>query len=198
MKREYFNGLAERWDSLPSPPGAGAAVAEFCRRACPPPARLVLDVGAGTGLLAPYLLEKAEDRHLIELDFALEMLVTSSRKRQAAQLYRVCSDATVLPFAPDQFDAVLCFGVLPHLGDPAGALLEFRRVLRPGGTLAVGHLLGSRELNDLHHSLGGPVAGDTLPPAASLADTLRRLDFSVADAVEEPGGYFVRALKERE
>jgi SAM-dependent methyltransferase len=49
----------------------------------------------------------------------------------ASDLRRV--DAETLPFADGSFDVVWSWGVLPYVPDPAGALADMRRVLRPGG-----------------------------------------------------------------
>lgn len=43
------------------------------------------------------------------------------------------ADIQCLPFDSDEFDVVLCVHVLEHIPDDAAALLELRRVLRPGG-----------------------------------------------------------------
>src|SRR5213076_2226800 len=43
-----------------------------------------------------------------------------------------------LPFADSAFRYVLCWGVLMHIPDVAGAIAELARVLAPGGTLIVG------------------------------------------------------------
>lgn len=65
-----------------------------------------------------------------------------------------------LPFAAATFDAVLNCGVVEHVPDPPAALLELRRVLRPGGWLFTFHLpnrhaytewLG-RRLGRFHHA----------------------------------------------
>ena len=40
-----------------------------------------------------------------------------------------------MPFADGTFATVLCTEVLEHVPDPAAAIREFRRVLRPGGVL---------------------------------------------------------------
>jgi ubiquinone/menaquinone biosynthesis C-methylase UbiE len=195
-KRAYFNDLAEQWDSLTRPPDAEERVAAFCWRACPRPVSRVLDLGCGTGLLAPYLLERlADGGSLVELDFALDMLREGSRKRRDRRIRRVCADAVEAPFPEAAFDAVLCFGILPHLGETRAALDELWRVLRPGGTFAVGHLMGSVQLNALHQSIGGPVAGDTLMPAGRLASLLHGLGAAAVEADDVPERYYVGGEK---
>lgn len=42
-----------------------------------------------------------------------------------------------LPFLEGEFDVVLCMTVLEHLEDPAKAILEMRRVLKPGGKIVL-------------------------------------------------------------
>lgn len=107
----------------------------------------------------------------------------------------VCADGAFLPFRAACFDLVLCFGVLPHFEDLAGALRELERVLRPEGALAVGHLMGSAELNAFHRSLEGPVAGDVLLAAEALGEMLGGLGWAVSEAEEAPDWYFVRGRK---
>jgi SAM-dependent methyltransferase len=50
----------------------------------------------------------------------------------------VQADALALPFADDSFDAAVAVNVLDHLHDPVPALLEARRVVRPGGLFVAG------------------------------------------------------------
>ena len=64
-----------------------------------------------------------------------------SRKRLAAypsdsyQLRQGTCES--LPFEDQQFDVILCIGVFGYIDDVVGALLEIRRVLRPGGLLVM-------------------------------------------------------------
>lgn len=194
-KRRYFNELAARWDALPAPEDAPAKVRAFVERAAARDARRILDVGSGTGVLLPALLETCPRAVITELDLAEEMLRENAAKRSAPPIRWVCADGMRLPFRAASFDLVLCFGVLPHFADLTSALRELSRVLLPGGVLAVGHLMGSAELNAFHRSLGEPVAGDVLPSAAELSERLSGLGLAVSDAEDAPDGYFVRARK---
>ncbi len=193
-KRDYFNELAPAWDGIPTPPDAEEKARRFVREALHPADRIVLDLGCGTGILVPALLDHNPAR-IVECDFAEGMLAENRRKWRDGRIGRVCADALALPFEAESLDAVLCFGVLPHLGHAADAIQELLRCLRPGGTIAVGHLMDSEELNRFHAGLGGPVRNDRIVPARDLALLLRLLGTVPARADECPGWYFVQAEK---
>jgi len=90
----------------------------------------VLEVGAGTGLnVRHYPL--GVDLTLTEPDRAM-----AARLRKRAGAVRVVdAPAEALPFPDDAFDVVVSTLVLCTVDDPAAALAEVRRVLRPGGRL---------------------------------------------------------------
>ena len=91
----------------------------------------VLDVGAGTGA-ASRAAASAGAARVVAIDFAPGLLAVNAHERPPA----VVGDARVLPFRDEAFDAVVAAFSLNHLSDPAIALAEARRVLRPGGGLA--------------------------------------------------------------
>jgi len=197
-KRQYFDELAQRWDNIPKRPWAAETVALFCRRACRGNPSLVLDVGAGTGLLVPVLIDILSDSaSVIEFDYALQMLRIGQEKVSNGRVGWVCGDALALPFPPAAFPAVLCYGILPHLGDATEALAKLWSVVQPGGALAVGHPLGSAALNEMHAEIGGPVGEDRLPTADEVAVICRRLGASRVETEDKAQGYFVYAEKER-
>ena len=62
------------------------------------------------------------------------MVARAARKPELAGRLAV-ADAAALPVASGAAELVICALTLGHLADPAPALLEFARVLEPGGTL---------------------------------------------------------------
>src|SRR5206468_2210122 len=98
---------------------------------------VIADVGCGTGWYAAGLRRACRDLPgvlIVGADLSTGML-ESARAAGAGPL--VQADASVLPLADDTVDVVVTRGVLHHLPDPAAALAEWRRVLRPGGAVVV-------------------------------------------------------------
>ena len=90
-------------------------------------ARLVLDVGGGTGRLAR-LLPRLSMRCLL-IDLSPTMLALAPRPA-------VRADASRLPVADESVDAVTALYTLYHFDEPRVPIAESRRVLKPGGLFA--------------------------------------------------------------
>jgi demethylmenaquinone methyltransferase/2-methoxy-6-polyprenyl-1,4-benzoquinol methylase len=104
------------------------------RIAQPQPTDRVLDVACGTGDLTR-AFTKAGVNDIVGLDFTPEMLVIAREKVGGVQFIQ--GDAMDLPFEDASFDVLsIAFGIR-NVADPAKALAEFRRVLRPAGRLVI-------------------------------------------------------------
>src|SRR4051812_18964995 len=104
------------------------------------PGMRLLDVGCGPGSITRGLAERLAPGQVIGIDTA-EAVLRSAREDAAARgltnlEYRQGS-VYELPFEDGSFDAVYAHQVLQHLREPARAVGEMLRVLRPGGLLAV-------------------------------------------------------------
>jgi SAM-dependent methyltransferase len=99
----------------------------------------VLELGSGTGELAARLAGLAGPTGSLVASDAAEGMLALERTRLAglpnAEVAQV--DARQIPFPDESFDVVVFRMGLMLMPDPDGALQEIRRVLRPGGRLAV-------------------------------------------------------------
>jgi ubiquinone/menaquinone biosynthesis C-methylase UbiE len=95
----------------------------------------VLEVGAGTGLNLEYYPEEIDELVLVEPEPAM-LRKLERRLREVGRPARIVeAGAEALPFPDGSFDTAVCTLVLCEVGDPARALGEMRRVLRPDGSL---------------------------------------------------------------
>ena len=108
----------------------------------PQPGHTVLDLAAGigdTGFLAAELVEPGGT--LITSDVAPEMLSAAQRRAEALEISNVRFkqiDATQpMDLAAASIDGVLCRWGFMLMDDPEAAMRDVRRVLRPGGRLAL-------------------------------------------------------------
>ena len=136
---QYFARHAGEWDDLRALHSPDAEVERRLAEAlADAPLGQVLDIGTGTGRMAELFADKAE--RIVALDKNLEMLRVARAKLQhlpTAQIELVQGDFADLPFADAGFDTVLLHQVLHFAPDPAPALAEAARVLRPGGRIAI-------------------------------------------------------------
>ena len=102
------------------------------------PGEEVLDVGCGTGAFEQHVLAERPGQPITGADLSAEMLAGARRKtRSVPHACFVQADAHDLPFADASFDVVVSASVLHYLADPAAALGEMARVVRPGGRLVL-------------------------------------------------------------
>jgi 2-polyprenyl-3-methyl-5-hydroxy-6-metoxy-1,4-benzoquinol methylase len=144
---DLFADKALEYDQKPLPQqiseGVGAALNARVRFA---PEDVVLDFGAGTGLLtgrvAPHVAR------VLAVDVSPAMLEQLAAKPELqGKVEPICQDLLAAPLGR-QVDAVVSAMALHHVEDTAGILRVLRDHLKPGGTLAVADL--DVEAGDFH------------------------------------------------
>ena len=123
--QDKSESVSEAWESLLASLVAGAV------------GRSAIDMGTGTGQFAIYLGRLGF--RVIGIDISEKMI---RKARENAQEYGLridfqTQDAEDLLFKDDTFDVIVSRNLLWTLPDPGKALKEWRRVLKPTGTLIV-------------------------------------------------------------
>jgi len=119
----------------------------------------VLDVGTGSGDAAGQAVERGAEA--TGVDVAVAMVDIAARRNPQAIFIQ--GTATVLPFADGSFDAVVGNNVIQHVGEPDRAARELRRVLVPGGRIALSSW-DAPERSPFFSAVLGAVANAEVPP----------------------------------
>lgn len=170
-------------------------------RAFPAPPAVVVDVGSSDGQ-ACWDFGIGRESRLLGIDISF-LLLRRFRERLPQQ-FPLQADGASLPLRSDSVDFLFCTETLEHLADPARAVGEFLRVLRPGGLLMIqspnAHRLRNLNLLELLLLPVGLVTDRVLQKKVVHANTWHNAssyhwDFSIQDYYRMLEGHPARILE---
>jgi ubiquinone/menaquinone biosynthesis C-methylase UbiE len=152
----------------------------------PAPGQTVLEVGPGTGYYSLAVAEWLKPGGTLHvLDIQQEMLDHTMRRAAEAGIDNIVprrGDARELPYEDGMFDRAYLVTVLGEIPGREAAMRELARVVRPGGRVVVGELLGDphmvtqRGLHELTHAAGLEWGRRVGPPFGFFAVLFRPPD----------------------
>jgi SAM-dependent methyltransferase len=161
----------------PAPPGGGTA----------------LDAGCGTGFQSALLTELGWDAYGIDVSAGL---LSVARRRLPRAAFALAS-VEALPYPDGCFDRIVCCGsTLSFVDEPARALSELGRVLRPGGRLLLD--CEHRPSLDLAWTRASALAGDALGYGVKARDAWRALTAGRSLRMTYPGYGLIWLFTRRE
>jgi len=157
------------------------------RAVAPQRGERILDLAAGTGTSSMAFVPSGA--HVVAADFSRGMIEEGRRRHSGVpNLEFVQADATDLPFADGEFDAVTMSFGLRNVIDPRRALRELRRVTRPGGRIVVCEFSHppSRSFNGLYRFYNDRVLPIVAKAVSSNAEAYDYLNESIRDWPDQP------------
>lgn len=176
----FFAGAAGQWDKLRDEL-YGRRFSQDAMLALLSEDAVVADLGCGTGLVAARLAPWVGK--VIGIDNSAAMLKAAGRRTDAlsnVELRR--GDLTSVPIDNASCDAALMLLVLSYVPDPAGALREAARILKPGGRAVIVDLL-PHDREDFRRQMGQQVMGFEIEQVKAM---LAEAGFAVTRAVTLP------------
>jgi SAM-dependent methyltransferase len=95
--------------------------------------QLILEAGCGCGAFTPHALETGATVVSFDASRGVEQSYRMNGTRERSSIIQASIDE--MPFAPETFDKIFCFGVLQHTRDPKGSLLMLVSRLKTGGEI---------------------------------------------------------------
>jgi ubiquinone/menaquinone biosynthesis C-methylase UbiE len=136
--REVLDAIARSMDIRASEPGMQAICGRYMAQVAPPVPARVLEIGCGNGATTKLIMQHVNPAQLIGIDPS-SVFIDMARETFADEprVSFAVGDAVATGQADACFDLVIAHTVFSHLVDPAGALTEVRRILRPGGQVVI-------------------------------------------------------------
>ncbi len=190
--QEFFTARAADWDSrFPDDgPAYAAAVAELGLRE----GDRVLDAGCGTGrALPPLRAAVGASGTVVGADLTPAMLQAAARAGRDKDGHLLLADVGALPLRSGAFDAVFAAGLIAHLPQPSENLRELRRVVRPGGLLALFHPIGRAALAARQ---GRQITPGDLRAEPNLRPLLAGAGWRMTSYVDEDARFLTLAVRE--
>ena len=196
-KKTYFNKAADSWDKRFHTPTLSSFLEKLVPQFGLEAGQNILDVGTGTGVLIPYLTRAVGPAGSVTaVDYSENMIKIGKTKHSHLKNVSIkLGNIEETAFPTESFDAVICFGVFPHLENKEKALRNINHILKSSGKLVIAHALSSEELKTHHNNASSTVMHDVLPEEAEMKKLLEQTGFTEISIKDEPGCYLCIAHK---
>ena len=192
--KEYFNQQAALWDDSPRV-DSPEELQEMADRMGIGKDAWIVDIGTGTGVFLPFILNKlSRDGLVISVDFAIQMLILAQHKKFSSQAIFTCGEIENMYLQNEIFDIAICFAAFPHFHDKKLALENIYRILKPDGKLYICHTTSREKINDIHKRIPD-LLDHLIPTSEEMEAMMRDVGFSKINIEEKENSYMAKCVK---
>jgi ubiquinone/menaquinone biosynthesis C-methylase UbiE len=160
---EFFNSMAEKWDVICN--HDIVKIEKILNFLDIKPGAKILDVGTGTGILIPFLVELSKEHgEITAIDVSYKMLEIAQQKYPYENVSYVFDDVLEANLPNEHYDLAICYSVFPHFVEKQSAIQAISKYLKIGGKLMICHSQSRDAINNLHKNISDAVSEDDLPP----------------------------------
>lgn len=193
--KEFFDSCAANWDNIRETDSHKLQkLVDMIRLQL---GDTVLDVGTGTGVLLPYLLQAIGiNGHITAVDFSEKMLEQAQiKQKHNSSISFIAADILAIELKTEAYNAITCLNFYPHLHNNKKAfLVKMLPLLQKGGTLTIFHDISREQVNSIHAE-NKEVKEHKLPPADEVGLLLKNAGYELITAYEDNNMYFVQGRR---
>jgi demethylmenaquinone methyltransferase/2-methoxy-6-polyprenyl-1,4-benzoquinol methylase len=187
-KIEFFNKLSERWDENDKvSPDKYRRIVGFLNIK---KKDKILDIGTGTGVLIPYILEYEKNVEIFAIDIAEKMIEKLKRKNFSKNVKVFVMDICKTSFKKDFFDKVIANACFPHFDNKEMALKEIYRILKRDGIFVISHPTGRYHVNEIHRKYE-LLEKDIIEDIYTLSKFVEGFGFKLIEGIDEKDFFIV-------
>ncbi len=153
---------------------------------------ITLDVGAGTGILIPFI-QKYKCSNITSIDISSEMIKILQNK--FPRVKSICAnyeDENL--FKPESFSKIIIYNAFPHFPNPEKIIKNAFCQLKKNGVLMIAHSMNRDKLNLKHKEVGGVVENHMLISDNDLKTAFLKAGFSDIE-IEDKTYFFAFGTK---
>jgi len=189
VQSDFFSELIHVFDP-PLPEGVPQRLDQIVASGGVQAGDVVLDVGAGTGVLIPYV-ESYHPKQVYACDLSKAMLDYLGAKYPLVEV--VVADVREIALPAESVDVIFLNASYPNIADKHGAFLNLSRMLKPIGRLVISHPLGKSFIDRLKDRSPFPL--DDFPDSTEAETLLTPYGLAVDTFIDESELYLLVALK---
>lgn len=189
LQRDFFRDIVHLFDP-PLPEGVPERLEEIVSSAHIVPGDIVLDLGAGTGILVP-IIRKYEPTTIFACDISDNML--ARLKEQYAYAETILADARDITLPDEYIDVIFMNACYPNIVDKRATFANISRMMKPDGRMVISHPMGKAFIDLIRGQTTFPL--DDFPGRSTAGKLLKPFGFEIKDFVDEPNLYIMVAIK---
>ncbi|MFW6022582.1 MAG: class I SAM-dependent methyltransferase [Halanaerobiaceae bacterium] len=196
MSKTFFNEKAHEWDDIVN--HDSEKIKNTIKDLASSKNPNILDVGSGTGILIPFLVEEfGQNSRITVIDFAENMIKVSREKhKNYDNIDYIVGDIYSINFPANMFDIIICYSVFPHFNDKKAILNRFKFWLKNNGKVLIFHSESRETINNLHKKTDKSVRKDHLPPAIKIANIAEEIGYKITEIIDNEDLYLINLKKQ--
>ncbi len=186
--REFFNNIAEKWDSICCHPEE--KIEYIFDKINLEKGSSVLDIGSGTGIIIPYIeKEIGMEGKLTALDVSEKMIEISKKKHSYNNLNFAVEDF-YLYSCSEKYDCIIAYSCYPHFTDSKAFFEKAYSLLKKGGKIVIAHVEGRDKINSRHNEIDHKIDSNNLDEVGITLRIMRKANFEIIYA-EDSEEYYI-------